>query len=192
MAEEAERRVRSNSLEGRIAVHCLDAFELPTLRSLPAAGADAAVMGFGVINCVPEMEPLLRTIAACLRPEGVLILSSLSRRSVWDLAWQVAHGRWPKRWRRPPARVDSGNHHTYAWYRGAHDIARAARHCGFGVRWIIGVGSVAPPPYLDAWFDGKPRLRRTLCRVDERIGSCHAAWLSADMVWLALAKVSRQ
>lgn len=187
MFAEAQLLVKSSGLDHEVAVYCMDAANICSVPGLPRTGADAVIMGFGVVNCLPGLE-VVSKIARCLRPGGLLVLSSLSNRSVWDLAWHLSHGRRPQRWGRSPIRISCGGHQTYAWYRGVTEIARYATTCGFEVRSVAAVGSIAPPPYLDEWFEQRSRLREALCRIDERFANAAAAQLIADMVWLTLQK----
>jgi SAM-dependent methyltransferase len=188
MLDEARGRVARAGARDRVTLARGDALTLSTCSEIPVGGVDAIVMGFGVVNCVPDARALLSEVASCLRPGGMVILSTLSNTPLWDAAWSLAHGRRSHRWSAEAVRIESLGQSTLAWYRSARDIERAAAgHLSLRRVWLV--GTVAPPPYLDGFFRRHTVSRRLLCRLDETVAGWRPLGCFADMVWLSLRRL---
>ncbi len=128
--------------------------------SLDAAGArfgacfDAVISDFGVLNCLPSLAPLSRTLSSVLRPGGVAALVWMSRHCPVDSVACLARGRAPRRGR-PEASVRGVKVPLQWWAAG--DVEEALGR-EFQVMRQEAIGLLDPPPDVG----GRPRLRTRL------------------------------
>lgn len=157
-----------------------DAMDADSVLRKVGKRADAAVLGFGVIVDVQDLNSLLASIEKLVVSGGVVVLSTLNKWCLFDLAWSLVHGKRPPRLFNDPIRTAMGVKVT-PQYRSAGNIASELAARKWKVHSIRGVGWFAPPPYVDPLLIGP--ARRLLTSVDSRFSSSVAARL-ADMVWV--------
>lgn len=147
---------------------------------------DSIVLGFGVLNYARDLGTALEVLAGHLAPEGILVASVLTRRSVWDLLWHLAvlHRRAP-RWTRKPTRFTLGEASTLERHWVLEDFRHALPNGLHIVHWEA-MGHVAPPPYLDRKLERFPTLRNIALRFDYLTRRSWAARWGADVLWVVI------
>ena len=167
MVEEARRKAVEHGVEGQIAFGALtlEAFasESSAETKLVDAGGpfDGAFSNFGALNCVAELGPVARALAARLRPGAPAVLTLMGPACPWEWLWFLARGRPGAAFRR----LRPGG----ARWRGATirypgiGAARRAFAPWFRPLRVSAVGALVPPPYAEAWAR---RHGRTVARLD--------------------------
>ena len=155
MVDAARRKAREQGVEDRLA------FGVMTLESFAAAGADestpidregpfdGAFSNFGALNCVDELAPVARALAARLRPGAPAVLTLMGPTCPWEWLWFLARGRpgsafrrlrpGGARWRGVTVRypgIGAAKKAFAPWFRPLH---------------VSAVGALVPPPYAEAW-----------------------------------------
>jgi SAM-dependent methyltransferase len=125
---------------------------------------DLVVSNFGAVNCVHDLAPLGRKLAAWVKPGGVLALVVMGRFCAWETAYYLA--RFDRRaWRRwsgsAQASIGSQSIGIRYWSRG--ELLRALSP-SFHPLATHGVGTFLPPSYLFHWVERHRRLFRVLAR----------------------------
>jgi SAM-dependent methyltransferase len=134
----------------------------------PDAPFDLVVSNFGAINCVHDLAPLGRKLAAWVRPGGAVALVVMGRFCAWETAYYLTRldRRAWRRWRgRAQASIGSQTINVRYWSRG--ELLRAL---GSSFRPLAthGVGTFLPPSYLFHSVERHPGLFRTLARWERR------------------------
>jgi SAM-dependent methyltransferase len=149
---------------------------------------DGVLLGFGVVNCLPDLSQVYRRCATLLNCGGVMILSALGRHCLWDMMWHLGHRRYPARWGQQPRRAWRGHDSTNMWYWTPRELLASAGP-SFSLCATYAVGSVAPPPYANRIFRRFEPSRTVLCRLDEMVSTGRSALAVADMIWCVFRKV---
>lgn len=153
--------------------------------AVPINPASMAIMGFGVLNSFSDIHEALGNVRELLLPGGVLVVSSLSNKCIWDVVWHAFQGRRAPRWGARQLSHRVGEISAPEWYWTASDIG-AAGEKWFEVVDCIGIGSIAPPPYAAPRFAQFPRLLKIMWNFDRLIERNGCAVQHADMVWMSL------
>lgn len=190
MCERMSHVVDDAGLGDSISVVCADVMELGLLASIAEGPVAGVLLSFGVVNYVSDPSWLLDEIAKCMAPGGVVVIGTLGRRCLWDLAYYaLARRTLSPRWRPGPNRESISGTLLPEWYWSATDLAGAASS-----RYTIvdraGFGSVGPPPYLTGKALLPDLLASMLWRLDARIQRIRPAVAAADMAWIALRLLS--
>lgn len=141
--------------------------------AVPGGPFDAAFSNFGPLNCVSDFAGAAREIAARVKPGGVLVASVIGRVCPWEIALFLKRREWRRafvRFRRGPVGVPLGRGKVWTRYARPGEFTSAFTAAGFRRRELSGVGVVAPPPYLEAFADRRPRLVWNLLRADAFLG----------------------
>lgn len=107
---------------------------------------DAAILNFGVINCV-NLGAAAAALAAVLRPGAPLLVVTMPRVAPGFIASALVHGQLRRALGRlrPAVAVDVEGIAVTTRYRNARDIALAFAP-GFALEWREGLGLLLPPP----------------------------------------------
>ena len=172
MVMRTRRRAGRAGNSGVVAVHQVGIQELGRL---PAGTFDGAYSNLGALNCVPDLGSAAASIAARLRPGGVLIASVIGRVCPWELAifsrkrdWRRAAARWSKE----PVAVPLSGRTVWTRYYSPSEFRSTFAAAGFSLRSLRTLGLLVPPPYALAFADRHPRLVVRLQAIEDRI----AAW----------------
>jgi SAM-dependent methyltransferase len=146
----------------RVEFHCLTMQQLaPTL---DGQAFDGVLSNFGAVNCVPDLPALVADVASRLRPGAPLVWVVMGRYVPWEWLWYLLRGEWAKAWRR----LNPGG---VAW-RGLNILYPSPSQLSallrphFAIRHIAPLGVALPPSYAGAWLERRPRLLKTLTRLE--------------------------
>lgn len=139
---------------------------------------DLVFSNFGGLNCVsPEaLRALAAPLAACLAPQGQVIVVVMPRLCLWETAWALLHlqpRRAMRRWRGGPvpAQLGAGQPPLSVWYHGVGDM-----QCALGEHFrqerVRPIGLAVPPSYLEPLARRAPRWLALMERIERR-------WLTA-------------
>jgi SAM-dependent methyltransferase len=166
-----ERASRAGNI-GIVAVHQVGIHEL---ERLPAGTFDGAYSNLGALNCVPDLGSAAASIAARLRPGGVLIASVIGRVCPWEVAifsrkrdWRRAVARWSTK----PVAVPLNGCTVWTRYYSPAEFRSTFAAAGFTLRSQRTLGLLVPPPYALAFSDRHPNLLARLQAIEDQI----AAW----------------
>lgn len=132
-----------------------------------AAGAfDGALSNFGALNCVEDLAPVARALAALIRPGGHLAICTMGRFCAWETLYYGTHFKFKKAVRRLPGRSLDVCYPTVRQLRA--DFA-----ADFELRYWTGIGMLVPPSYVKL----PGRIVNLLARLDRlpflRAGADH-------------------
>ena len=171
MIGQTRHRITGAGLEGRVHVRHLGIHELDQLDTAPF---DGAYSDLGPLNCVPDLDAAARTLAAQLRPGGVLVASVIGRFCPWELALYAARRNWTRatiRFAPGPVAVPLDRRIVWTRYLWPSEFEAAFCRAGFTRVSLRALGLAVPPPYLEHFSNRHPRLRSALERVDDAIGA---------------------
>ena len=165
------RRVTGAGLEGRVRVRHLGIHQLDRLDTAPF---DGAYSDLGPLNCVPDLDEAARTLAAQLRPGGVLVASVIGRLCPWELALYSARRNWTRaaiRFAPGLVAVPLNGRTVWTRYVWPSEFESAFAAAGFTRVSLCALGLAAPPPYLEGFAARHPRLLSALTRADDLVGA---------------------
>ena len=172
MVRRTRQRASDAGVDGALATHHLGIHEL---ERMPPGDFDAAYADLGSLNCVPDLAGCARSIAARVRPGGVLVASVIGRVCVWELAVFAAK----RQWRRARLRAAAGtvpvplNGQTvWTSYFSPSEFRSVFEGAGFRSRSLRALGLLGPPPYMLAFAQRHAGLVGGLQALEDRI----AAW----------------
>lgn len=157
--------------------HVVAAEDLPgfALDHLANNGAlfDAAFSNFAPLNCVEDLKPVARGLAATIRPGGHAMLVLFGRHSPGEFITEILRRRPRQALRRlargpMPARI-GGREFTVTYHRA--QSLKDAMSPWFQLKRRVGVGVFVPPSAAEPWISNHPRflgLLETLDRLVER------------------------
>jgi SAM-dependent methyltransferase len=165
----------------KLAPHGVDALvvaaeELPRFaQSHYACGGetfDAAFSNFAPLNCVSDLDPVARSLAALVRPGGKAMLVLFGTLSPGEMIVETLRGRPLQAFRRlkrepAPARL-GGAHFTVTYHRRRALVA--AMRPWFRLERRIGIGIFVPPSAAEPWISRHPRLLKILEACDRLLG----------------------
>ncbi|HEX7091711.1 MAG TPA: class I SAM-dependent methyltransferase [Longimicrobiales bacterium] len=184
-AAKAERAGQSGRIETRtLLLEDLEDFA----REWRAAGAapfDGAYSNFAALNCVPDLAPVARGLAALLpsgAPAVLVLFGPLPPGEVLvQLARRDARAAF-RRLRRGPAPARLGGHGFQVWYPRPRAVTRAFAPW-FRLRRRRGIGIFVPPSAAEPWISRHPGLLAVLEALDRvaaaplaRMGDHIAFW----------------
>src|SRR5687768_8117719 len=150
-------------------------------------GFDGVYSSFGPLNCEPDLPRVFDSIAALVRPGGMVVISLLGRYCLWETAWHLAHGDGHRAFRRwsgiaqgtVQAEWAADTIEVHYWSsaeinsifeRSFKLVERAS------LPWIL------PPQYLGGIFRGRSRLFKLLASVERITAQCFPANLVGDHI----------
>ena len=169
MVRETRERAGRAGNKGTVDVHQVGIHELGRL---PAGTFDAAYSNLGALNCVPDLGSAAVSIAARLRPGGVLIASVIGRVCPWELAIFSRKRDWRRaaaRWSREPVPVPLSGGTVWTRYYSPWEFRSTFAAAGFRLRSLRTLGLLVPPPYALAFADRHARLVARLQVIEDRV-----------------------
>jgi len=171
MVRQTRERALGADNNGMVAVHQVGIHEL---ERLPAGTFDGAYSDLGALNCVPDLAAAAGSIAARLRPGGVLIASVIGRVCPWELAIFLRKRDWRRaaaRWSRQPVAVPLNGRTVWTRYYSPSAFRSTFAAAGFRLGSLRTLGLLVPPPYAVAFSDRHPRLVARLQVLEDRVAS---------------------
>jgi SAM-dependent methyltransferase len=172
MIESTRNRAAGAQLTRLVHPSVLGAHELSCLGQ-PGA-FDGMYSNLGALNCVPDLAGLARQCARLLKPGGTLVFAVIGR----VCPWEIAHYARKRNWRRIRVRfaaemvpVSMNGRVVWTHYYTPREFY-APFEPSFTLRQYRGMCVLAPPPYLTAFRERRPRLYERLWRLERR----SAAW----------------
>ncbi len=163
MFDVARRKIDEARLGHLVAVRQLD---LRHLDRLEAGPFDGALSNFGGLNCVDELQPVARALAARLRRGAVAILCVMGPLVPWEWGWYLARGQFAaafRRLRRGGVTWRGMTIHYPAIGRLRRDFAPQ-----FQFLRSSAVGALVPPTFAESWASRHPKLVSFLNRCERR------------------------
>ena len=189
MVIEAAARAQRAGLSDRIDTRTLLLEEIGRFaREWREAGGppfDGAYSNFAALNCVPDLAPIARGLAALLRAGAPAVLVLFGPLPPGEILVQLLRGDVRAAFRRlsrgaVPARL--GGRRFEVWYPWPRRVARAFAPW-FRLRRMRGVGVFVPPSAAEPWISHHPRLLALLDALDRvaaaplaRLGDHVAFW----------------
>lgn len=147
----------------RLRFRCLASEEI----SLLTESFDGVFSNFSGLNCVRDLSPLARALAARTSPESPLVLCFSTRVCLWETLWYLLLGQPRKAFRRwsGQSRASVGGSALVIFYPTVGAL-RSAFAPYFTLEGIQAVGLTVPPSYLEARMRRHPRLLAACIRLD--------------------------
>lgn len=141
---------------------------------------DAAISNFGVLNCVPRLDPVAQGFAAVVRPGGTVLVVLMGPFCLWETLWFLGQ-RQPssasRRWR-GWAKASVAGRPVVVRYWSPRTVRRAFAPW-FDHLVTAPVGLVLPPTDALDWAERRPGRLATLDRWDARLSRVPgAAWVA--------------
>ena len=132
---------------------------------------DAALSNFAPLNCVDDLAPVARGLAALIRPGGHAMLVLFGCHAPGEMLVETLRGRPRQALRRlasgpRPARIGAANF-TIVYHRG-HAVKNAMAPW-FRLRRRIGIGIFVPPSAAEPWISRHPRFLAMLEMLDRLV-----------------------
>ena len=163
-----ERAIRAG-LHRMLAVRQLGIQELDRL---PVRDFDAAYSDLGSLNCVPDLAAAARSIAARLRPRGLLVASVIGRFCPWELALFAVKRQWRRariRATKGPVPVPLNGRTVWTSYYSPAEFRSAFESAGLTLRSLRCLGLLVPPPYMLAFAQRHPRAVALLQALEDGV-----------------------
>ena len=147
---------------------------------------DGAFSNFGPLNCVADLAPVSRALAARVRPGGRALLCIMGPWVPWEWLWYLRRGQ-PRvalrRFRRGgvPWRGLTVRYPSVGRVRRV--FAADWRSCG-----ATAIGALVPPSYAEAWAIEHPKMLARLDRWERRFASSPILVRLADHFLLELER----
>jgi hypothetical protein len=129
---------------------------------------DGAYSNFAALNCVLDLVPVARGLAALLEPRAPVVLVLFGTMPVGEVLVQLLRGRPRQALRRSargPVRARLGAHWFPIRYHRAADVQRAFAPW-FRLERRLGIGVFVPPSAAEPWISRHPRLLGLLALLD--------------------------
>jgi SAM-dependent methyltransferase len=172
MVRRTRQRATDAVVDMAVMTHHLGIHEL---ERMPPGDFDAAYSDLGSLNCVPDLAVSAQSIAARVRPGGVLVASVIGRVCVWELAVFAAKRQWRRarlRAARGTVPVPLNGQTVWTSYYSPLEFRSAFEGAGFRPRSLRALGLLGPPPYMLAFAQRHAGLVARLQTLEDRV----AAW----------------
>ena len=187
MVETARRKAQEQGVDGRMAFGTLTlesfaADPSPAAALLDEHGPfDGAFSNFGALNCVEELAPVARALAARLRPGAPAVLTLMGPVCPWEWLWFLAHGQPGRAFRR--LRPGGARWRGFTVYYPGIGVVRRAFAPWFRPLRVSAVAALVPPPYAEAWARRHGRMVARLNGWERRLeGRFPLPWLADHYV----------
>lgn len=132
---------------------------------------DLVLSNFGGINCVEDLSPVARAIAAVTRVSGYLVVMVMPRFSLWEFASGLLHGNMSLATRRLKGHALAtlaGEDAFPVFYHSLHAIRKAFSPF-FKVTSVTGINIVTPPPTSRVRYNRVYSILSTVDRLVEAL-----------------------
>ncbi len=131
---------------------------------------DHIFSNFAGLNCTGELDKVLLSFEALLKPGGTVTLVILPRFCLWETLL-LLKGKFRTAFRRPFTRMGAKafveGHAFRCWYYNPSYIRNCLRG-SFGVLKTEGLCTLVPPAYMEGFSTKYPRLFKILCQGEEK------------------------
>jgi hypothetical protein len=150
---------------------------------------DGAFSNFSGLNCLADLRPLARNLAALVKPGSPVLLCLWSRVCVAEFVWYLLHGQVRKACRRFPGKATAkvGAVSIPVVYPTVNSIRRVF-YPWFELRSRRAVGLFVPPSYLEKWMSKHPKTLAWLERLDKALADWPIFRDAGDHVLLELVR----
>jgi SAM-dependent methyltransferase len=150
---------------------------------------DGAFSNFSGLNCLADLRPFARSLAALVKPGSPVLLCLWSRVCVTEFVWYLLHGQVRKACRRFPGKATAkvGAVTIPVVYRTVNNIRRVFSPW-FELRSRSAVGLFVPPSYVEKWMSKHPRMLARLERLDKAFADWPIFRDAGDHVLLELVR----
>jgi 2-polyprenyl-3-methyl-5-hydroxy-6-metoxy-1,4-benzoquinol methylase len=170
MVERTRERAAGAGLSDRVATAHLGLQELDRLRG---EQFDGIYSNFGPLNCAPDLDAVVRSCAALLRPGGKLVFSVIGRICPWEFGYYMLRGRLARarvRGRRGAVPVNMNKHTIWAFYYTPREFYHTFAP-DFALSGYQALSLFLPPPYLIGLYQRARPLCNALGWLDDRLGA---------------------
>jgi SAM-dependent methyltransferase len=128
---------------------------------------DGAFSNFSGLNCLDDLRPFARNLAALVKPGSPVLLCLWSRVCVAEFFWYLLHGQRRKACRRFSGKTTAkvGGETIRVAYPTVKTVRRAFSPW-FELRSRCAVGLFVPPSYVEQWMSKHPKILARLERLD--------------------------
>ena len=169
MVRVTRERVGRAGAGGKVTAHNVGIHEL---ERLPDGQFDGAYSNLGALNCVPDLTEAAQSIAARLRPGGMMVASVIGRVCPWELAIFSVKRDWTRavaRSERDAVAVPLNGRLVWTRYYSPSEFRSIFEAAGFRQRSLRSLGLLVPPPYAVGFAERHPKLIRRLQAADDRV-----------------------
>jgi ubiquinone/menaquinone biosynthesis C-methylase UbiE len=187
MLEVAEGRGRLEAGSAGIEYRQLANEELSVL--LGQECFDGAFSNFSGLNCVADLRPVARNLAALVKPGGRVLICVWTRVCVAELAWFLLHGQVGKAFRRLSGKAAArvGGVTIAVSYPTVRTVRRVFSPW-FRLETRSAVGLFVPPSYVEAWARKHDKLFARLEKLDQIFSSLPIFRVTGDHVLLEFVR----
>jgi SAM-dependent methyltransferase len=142
-------------------------------RLSPKVPFDGAFSNFSGLNCVTDLQPVARNLAALVRPGGRVLICMWSRICLTEILWFLARGKVTRAFRRLPGKATArlGDAAITVSYPTISRLRKAFAPW-FRLETRRAVGLFVPPSYVEAWARKNTNALSQL----EKLDRMFAAW----------------
>lgn len=150
---------------------------------------DGAFSNFSGLNCLADLRPFARNLAALVKPGSPVLLCLWSRVCVAEFVWYLLHGQVRKACRRFPGKATAnvGAVTIPVVYPTVSSIRRVFSPW-FELRSRSAVGLFVPPSYVEKWMNKHPKTLARLERLDKALAHLPIFRDAGDHVLLELVR----
>jgi ubiquinone/menaquinone biosynthesis C-methylase UbiE len=168
MQAKLREKVKSLGLTDRITTELCSFTELETLQR--KGPYDLIFSNFAGLNCTPELDKVLQSFDALLRPGGQVTLVILPGFSLWETLL-VFKGKFRTAFRRTFSRHGTTahveGHYFKCWYYSPSYVVRKLGQA-FDLLSVEGLCTIVPPSYIEHFAERHPVLYRWLRDREDR------------------------
>lgn len=150
---------------------------------------DGAFSNFSGLNCVADLQPVARNLAALVKPRGRVLICVWARVCVAELTWFLSQGQVGKAFRRLSGKAAArvGGLTIEVSYPTVRTVRRVFSPW-FRLQECSAVGLFVPPSYLEAWARKHERLFARLERLDQVFSKLPIFRVTGDHVLLEFVR----
>jgi SAM-dependent methyltransferase len=189
MIEVARHRLNASAFPRAVDLRCL---AIEQLAMLEAEGPyDGIFSNFGGLNCLDDLNSVVRDMSRLVWPGGKLVLCLFGRICLWEILFYTIRGDFHRAFRRFRRKgtiaVLVPGSEIIVHYPGVSELRRIFSPYFRLERWR-GVGISVPPSYLESFAASFPRFLKFAARIDGCFGQWPGLRALADHVVLTFER----
>jgi ubiquinone/menaquinone biosynthesis C-methylase UbiE len=170
MQGKLREKVEAQEMTDRVSTEICSFTELDTLKN--RGPYDLIFSNFAGLNCTRELGRVLCSFAPLLKPGGQVSLVILPPFSLWEFIL-LFRGHFKTAFRRLFARNKGAAAQVEGvpfrcWYYPASFVIRTLEKENFEMVGWEGLCTIVPPSYIEHFAERRPRLYRSLCRLEDK------------------------